>query len=309
MSAELYKKYRPKNFNEVVGQDSAIRTLVDMGKTGRIPHAILFTGPSGTGKTTLARILKEKLKCSDGDFIEMNSASDARGIDTIRMIQRQMSSAALGGKCRIWLLDECHQFSTDAQEGFLKILEDQPPHVYFFLATTNPTKLKKTIITRCTEIRCGELSDGDLIKLVSTVSEKEGKPIDEEVAKKIASVSEGSARKALVLLHSLIGLDGKDEQLSVLESASVQEEAIQIARKLLSEKTTWAEMRELLQNVKEAKQNAEGIRHLVLAYCNTVLLKSGNSRAAAIAEEFRDPWYNCQEVGLTLSCYNIVTGG
>src|SRR5690606_3369465 len=110
---------------------------------GDIPHAMLFTGPSGCGKTTLARILRVKLRCSDNDFQEINAA-DFRGIDSIRSMRQQVGAAPLGGDSRIWLIDEAHSMTADAQNAFLKLLEDTPRHVYFFLATTDPQKLKKT---------------------------------------------------------------------------------------------------------------------------------------------------------------------
>ena len=138
-ATELYRKYRPTSFKQVVGQEEAIRTLTELGKRKAIPHAILFTGPSGVGKTTLARILQRKLKCVGNDFVEMNAAND-RGVGIIRSIQNKVGLAPMLGSCRIWLMDEAHQLTSDAQSAFLKLLEDTPSHVYFMLATTDPQK-------------------------------------------------------------------------------------------------------------------------------------------------------------------------
>ncbi len=129
---ELYKKHRPKEFKKMVGNVSTVQTLVNMIKRDTLPHTILFHGPSGCGKTTLARILKNQLDCSDVDFKELN-CSDHRGVDTIREITRTMNMAPTGGKVRIWLLDEVHQMTKDAQNAALKIFEDTPNHVYFLL--------------------------------------------------------------------------------------------------------------------------------------------------------------------------------
>lgn len=305
MSEELYKKYRPSSFNEVVGQPDALKSLNSMGKAGTIPHTLLFTGPSGCGKTTIARILRNKLKCSDIDFFELN-ASDSRGIDTIREIKSQIGSAPLGGTSRIWLIDEAHALTGDAQNAFLKILEDTPKHVYFFLATTDPQKLKKTIITRCTEIRCKLIDNSELEKLVRSVAEKEEIEISTAVASKIAVVAEGSARKALVLLHSVINIKDEDSQLAAIEANDATGQGIEIARALISTKTSWPEMQAIIKKVDE---EPETIRYIVLGYMNAVMLGNGNhKRASLIIENFRDNWYDCKKAGLVISCYNVING-
>src|SRR3990167_7675833 len=122
------------------------------------------------------------------NFSEVNAA-DFRGIDSIRDIREHMGAAPMSGECRVWLIDEIHQQTGAAQDSFLKMLEDTPSHVYFLLATTDPHKLKKTIITRCTEIRCKPISETDLIGLVKRVSEAEGKTLEEKVMKKIGRAS------------------------------------------------------------------------------------------------------------------------
>lgn len=301
MTEELYKRYRPTNFKQVIGQEEAVRTLVEMGRNNSIPHTILFTGPSGCGKTTLARILKNKLKCSDHDFNELNS-SDFRGIDTVRDIRQKMFLAPMGGKCRIWLLDEFHQTTSAAQEAFLKILEDTPPHTYFFLASTDPQKLKRTIITRCTEIKVGLLTEKQIVDLINSVANQEEKVISKAVSEKTAEISEGSARKALVLLHQIISIEDEDTQLETLQKADIKKQAIEIARALMNEKTTWKQMAEILKGVDE---DPESIRWMVLGYCAKVAF-ARPPRACAIIEEFRDPFYDSKKAGLISSCYNII---
>jgi DNA polymerase-3 subunit gamma/tau len=301
---ELYKRYRPTTFKDVVGQASAVKSLVDMGKRNEIPHALLFTGPSGCGKTTLARILRAKLKCSDHDFQEINAA-DFRGIDSIRVIRQQMGAAPLMGTSRVWLLDEAHNLSGDAQTALLKILEDTPGHVYFMLATTDPQKLKKTIITRCTEVRCKEITKKELSDLALRIAAAENVTISGAVAEKLADVAEGSARKVLVLLHAVIGLKDEEDQLAAIEAGDVKGQAIEIARALLNQRTTWNTMKGLLKAVEE---EPESIRHLVLSYCTSVLLNSENPRAALVIEEFRDPYYDTKKAGLVLSCWNVIKG-
>ncbi len=304
MTTELYKKYRPKSFKDVIGQDDAIRSLMDMGKRKAIPHAILLVGDSGVGKTTIARILRTKLKCSDIDFIEMNSA-DFTGIDTIRSIRKHMNAAPLAGPCRVWLIDEVHMLSAAGSEAFLKILEDTPKHVYFMLATTDPQKLKKTIITRCTQIKLKLLSKDDLYVVIDRVLDQETVHIKKQVTDKIAEVAEGSARKALVILHAVIGLEKVEDQLSAIEASNVAPQAIEIARNLMKTSTKWPKMQEILKNVEE---EPETIRWMVLGYCKAVLLGKGDhKRAAIVIEEFREHFYDSKMTGLVISCYNVIS--
>jgi DNA polymerase-3 subunit gamma/tau len=246
------------------------------------------------------------LKCSDVDFNEINAA-DARGIDMVRDIGSRLGAAPLGGDSRVWLLDEVHSLSSDAQNAILKYLEDTPRHVYFFLCTTDPQKLKKTIITRCTEVRCRALEIDDLVVLVRGVSAKEGVDLPLEVAEKIANCSDGSARKSLVLLQSVITIKDIDLQIAAIEKSEGVQEGIAIARALLNEKTTWKEMADILKKVTE---EPETIRYLVLSYMTTVL--SGgrqNRRAYNVLKEFQFNWYDSKKAGMYASCYSIIVGG
>ena len=203
---ELYKKYRPKKLEQLVGQDSTVEVLGRKLKKKVLPHTILLTGPSGCGKTTVARILKRRLKCGRGDFREMNAA-DHRGIEDVRNINQRMRQAPLNGDCRIWLIDEAHKLTNDAQNAFLKMLEDTPEHVYFILATTTPQKLINTIRNRCTEFKLKGLSNTDIEKILNTISKAEKFQLPKKIRKKIVDSSEGSARKCLVLLDQILEIE------------------------------------------------------------------------------------------------------
>lgn len=300
---ELYKKHRPTKLSEVVGQADAIRMLTEMGRKNAIPHTLLFSGPSGCGKTTLARILREKLQCGDKDFHELNAADD-RGIDIVREIRQHSGLAPITGKCRIWLIDETHQLTSQAQESFLKLLEDTPRHVYFFLATTDPAKLKKTIITRCTEIRVVPLKDGDAKKLIIDIAKAEGKAIEEDVVAKIVELSEGSARKALVLLHQVINMECEGDKLDALQKADSNRQAIEIARALMNPKVRWPEIAAIIKNVEE---EPETIRRIILGYMATVSLSKSNPvREVQIIEAFLEPFFNSGRAGLVQACAVVV---
>lgn len=301
---ELYKRYRPRQFKDIIGQDDAVATLQEFLKDDNLPHALLFTGSSGCGKTTLARILQKRLGCSKQDYNEINAASD-RGIDTVRQIQSRMNLASLGGGCKIYYLDEAHQSSSFAQDCLLKLLEDTPDHVYFFLATTDPAKLKKTIKTRCTEIRVQPLPAKLMLELLTSVLEKEDVSVDEEVLERIIDVADGSPRKALVLLNQVYRLPSTDAQLEAVISSDSKRQGIDIAR-LLLQRGKWAEIAGIL---KEIKDEPETIRRIVLGYANSVLLGGGKmaSRAFLIIQIMRDPLYDCGKAGLTANCWEIAT--
>ena len=303
MTTELYKVHRPSKLSEVVGQDDAIASLKAMAKSGKFPHAILFTGPSGCGKTTLARILKDRLKCVGMDFLELNAAN-WRGIDMVRHIEETCHLAALEGSTRIYLIDECHQLTPPAQDAFLKTLEDTPSHVYFFLATTDPQKLKKTVLTRCTPIKVRSLEKTEMANMLLSVCQKEDATVSKDVIKAIVGVADGSARTALVILNQVIGVEGENAQLTVVAKSDFKGEAIQIARALLTD-TSWSQMARILSACKG--EEPEGIRHLVLNYTSKVLMKGSNPRAYKIIEAFRDNFYDAKWAGVVAACWEVIS--
>ena len=292
----------------MVGQPEAVKILEGLIKSKRIPHAIMFTGPSGCGKTTLARIIKSHLEVADIDFTDLNCA-DFRGVDKVREIRTSMVHAPLGGKARVWLIDEAHQLTKDAQNAMLKMLEDTPRHVYFMLCTTEPTKLLTTIKTRCTEVKVKPISQQDLYELVRSVSvtESEGHfDPSEEVLEKIAEIAEGSARSALVLLEKIYGIEGEDDQLLVLEKSDHKSQSIEIARALLNQKTQWSDMAKIL---KEVDDQPERIRRMILTYMKNVLLGGKkNNRAFLILQAFRDNFFDSEMAGLVAACYEVLNG-
>ncbi len=309
MTDELYKKHRPRSFKQMIGQRDALRPLVELGRQGKVPHALLLTGPSGCGKTTVARILRVRLKCSDHDFSELNTA-DFRGIDMVRDVRARMGLSPVGGESRVWLIDEVHMLTREAQNALLKMLEDTPRHVYFILATTDPQKLLPTIRNRCTQVDLKPLNRTDMEVLLTTVWEKEGVRGTVDVMEKIIELAEGSPRKALVLLNQVIGLEGEEEQLKALSSASGEEKAIQLARLLVKPGVRWPEIAKLLKALRAAEEDPEGLRLLVLAYCNTILLGGGKLalRAYFIMECFSENFWNTKWSGLSMACYEVVVG-
>lgn len=284
---ELYRKHRPLQFAGLLGQGEALTMLKSMGPD-KFPHALLFTGPSGCGKTTAARILRTKLGCGDADFFEINSA-DNRGIDEARKLIAYLGLMPRAGKCKVYLIDEVHKMTTDAQNAMLKVLEDTPPHCYFILASSEPAKLIKAIKTRCTEIKFKAVAANLLAKLVTETAKLEKKEVGENVAKKIAEYAEGSPRKALVLLHQCLGMPDDATRLKSLEKPEMQASGFEIAQALVQRKD-WKEISVLLKKAED--EEAEGIRRIILGYCKSCLLGKIDDRIWNIMLCFKEPTYN-----------------
>jgi DNA polymerase-3 subunit gamma/tau len=302
---ELYKRNRPKRFETVIGQPRACAAVVKMIEKGTVPHTMLFCGPSGVGKTTMARILATKLECGKHDLCEVNCA-DFRGIDTVRSIRNRMLQAPISGSSRVWIIDECHKLSNDAQNAFLKLLEDTPKHVYFFLCTTEPNKLLTTVRTRCTDIVLKSIDTKEIVGLVQRTIDKESLDIEKEAIAKVAEMADGSARKALVLLHQISGID-KGEQLDTLLDVDVEKHAIDLARLLISPKCNWKDVGPTLKTMED---DPETVRHVVLGYARSVLLSGGplTGRAYTMIVAFRDHFYDSHKAGLAAACYEVVYG-
>jgi len=307
MKKELYKKHRPGKFSGIIGQEGSVKVLKSFLKTKTLPHALLFSGPSGCGKTTFARILRKKLGCGKHDFTELNTA-DFRGIEMVRNIRSHLHQTPISGKCRIWLIDECHKMTGDAQNAFLKMLEDTPNHVYFMLATTDPQKLKTTIRTRCTEIVVRNLNRKSILKLLSYICGMEKIGLPEEVAEKIIECSNGSARKALVLLNQVAKLDNEDDMIEAIKASTIEIQAIAIARALFNPRMKWVEMTNILKETSD--EEPEQIRWMILGYAKNVLLGGGKltGRAYLVIDAFRDNFYDSKWAGLAAACYEIIIG-
>jgi DNA polymerase III subunit gamma/tau len=304
---EFYKKHRPGKWASVIGQASVIKSFQNMKKKGNIPHAILLSGPSGCGKTTIARILRKTLKCNKHDYIEKNCA-DFRGIDTAREILARLSTAPMNGESRIWCIDEAHKLTADAQNAFLKALEDTPDHVYFILCTTEPTKLITTIRTRCTEFKLKALSSTHITEVVKDIAMKEEiKKIFPAVLDKIVEYSEGSARKALVLFNRIQYCSSKEEQLEALESSTDQESCFAIAQALFKRGVKWPVMAALLKEHQDV--DPETVRYMILGYARTMLLANRNPNfALCVISNFEDDFYTSKKAGLAAACYRVIAG-
>lgn len=299
---EFYTKYRPKTLKQVRGQPAAVAQLTAMVTGKSVRKQILFTGPPGNGKTTCARIMARKVGCTDFNLTEVNAAAD-RGIDTAKQIARDCRMAPAGGKARVYILDEVHRLTPDAQSLMLKVLEEPPPKAYFFLCTSEPQKLLKTIVSRCTEIKMQECPDDDIKELLVDVCNEEGLTVPTEVFERIGECCENSPRKALVILQQVCHLSSKEEMLNAVQNADARRQAIDLARALIK-RASWTEVAKLVKGIDE---DPEGVRRLVVGYANSVCLGGGKAAATAyqVLECFRDNYFDLGKAGITRSCYEF----
>jgi len=279
---ELYKKYRPKTLRQMVGNESVINSIKNIKD---FPHAMLFTGPPGCGKTTLGRIIAKMLGSYGLDYVEMDTAV-FRGIDTVRDIRSKMYFKPTKGKNKTYLLDECHQLGTGgssekniAQNGLLKALEDTPPHVYFILCTTNPEMLIPTIRSRCTIFEMQVLSDDDMGKLLTRISLKEKRKIPDEVKEQIIEEAQGHPRHALNILDKVLLVDSEKEMLQIASEGNQEEKIVNDLSKALFKGDSWATVSKILKNLK-GKFPEENIRRSIMGYMSAIMLNNPKDERA-----------------------------
>lgn len=307
---ELYRLLRPTELEDVIGQDKAVAQVKKFLADKRFPHAVLFSGASGCGKTTLMRIVASKLGCVGSNYIEYNAAS-SRGIDTVREIDDMARTRELSGTCKIFAIDEAHRWTGEAMDAALKLFEDIPPNVYFMMATTRADKITATLKTRLTPISLNLVSDQDIHKVMTRAAQKIKKAVvGEKVLRAIIEVAGGSPRMALVILNQVMGLETEQEKLDAIVKESAKEESFALVRKLIWQKAKWPEIAKLLDGLEE---EAETMRCIILASARGELLKQDGpraQRAAMIIMAFESQWsWVSGKVGhasLARACWEVV---
>lgn len=331
-SGDFYHKYRPRTFDEVVGQEtivSALRSSVSMGSSKS--QAYLFCGESGCGKTTLARIFSAALNCEDrvngnpcckcsscvsimefgnSDYQEINAA-DNRGIDEIRRVKETMSASPMFSANKVYVFDECHSLTKEAQQSLLKVLEEAPKNVYIILCSTDPNKLLPTIRNRCQKFLFKSLPVSMLESLLEQVCTYESIDFDKEALRKISDKASGSARDSLVYLQQVfqacgpsIRKDSKELQDIVQDITSESAEAIELCRKLL-QKNSW---QSIADTYSALAVPAELVRLTVLGYFRTMLTKASSLRDmdkySTVMDIFINPFYDVKpENNLVLALF------
>ena len=237
----LYRKYRPRVFSDVYGQDHVTSTLKNEIKNGRVSHAYLFTGSRGTGKTTCAKILAKAVNCEnsiDGepcnecevckgldngsiyDVVEIDAASN-NGVDNIRDLREEANYTPTRGKYRVYIIDEVHMLSTGAFNALLKTLEEPPAHVIFILATTEVHKLPATILSRCQRFDFKRIQPETMSVRLKQVADAEGISLDDDAAVLIARIADGALRDGLSILDQCAGRSKNVTSLLVSEVAGI----------------------------------------------------------------------------------------
>jgi len=233
----LYRKYRPKLFSEVIGQEHVTRTITNAIKSDMVSHGYLFTGSHGCGKTTIARLVAKSLNCQNRgagkfepcnecdscleinqgnaiDLIEIDAASN-RGIDEIRDLKDGIRFRPAKSKYKVFIIDESHQLTKEAANALLKTLEEPPSHAIFILATTEAHKMIPTIQSRCQRFDFRKLTIGELVKRLEGILSQENVTADKEALNLIAQTASGSVRDAETLLDEVVSFSGKSNKIEI----------------------------------------------------------------------------------------------
>ena len=258
MYQALYRKYRPRNFDEVVGQKIVVKTLINAIENNKISHAYIFSGPRGTGKTSIAKIFAKTINCEHAenhipcdkcsncidynnkktvDIIEIDAASN-NGVDEIRNLKSSVNLVPNSSKYKVYIIDEVHMLSTSAFNALLKTLEEPPKYVIFILATTELYKVPETIVSRCQNFDFGRITITNIVNRLSYICEQENIKIDNDALKLIADYSNGGMRDAIGLLDQLSSYKNEDINVSDVEDICG----------LISNKQTFGMLEYLLEN-------------------------------------------------------------
>ncbi len=265
------KKYRPKEFKDIIGETNKIvaRAIDGFIVDNNLSHSLLFTGPRGVGKTTIARIIANKLGCRvDGvNLLEIN-ASDDRGIDKARSIISDSRYMPHIGDKKVFILDEAHQITEGFSEASLKLIEEPPEHVYFILCTSKPDKIDDALKSRLQAYKMAPCNSREIGTMLKKICEKEMINVSKSIINYISVNSEGIPREALISLHKISGLDESDA-LDLLRQDLADEENFKALIGALMDKSPWKRTRHL---VRKCGNNSEKTRIGILSYISTCIL-------------------------------------
>jgi len=297
----FHTKYRPKTFDDVLGQDITVKSLKRVIKDGR-SKSFIFTGPSGTGKTTLARIVASQYIGSNPSVVNLEEIDGASrsGADDARALVTNSAYRAIGSSpVKFIIVDEAHRLSAAAWTVLLKPIEEPPAHVYYAFCTTDAAKIPKAIITRCARYDLKPVKEELILELLVMVCEAEKVDTSDEILEAIAENCNGSPRQALVYLEECLTCKNLAEAKEIMRDSGQSKEVIDLARWLVAGKAhTWAEATKYVKAL--AGQDAEGIRIVLQNYFATVLLNTKSDKTAAnllgLVEAFKTPYYTSDKL-------------
>ena len=258
MQHTLYRKYRPESFEQVFGQENVIRTLNSFIQKDKIPHAYLFTGSRGVGKTSVARIFANSLNIKNEDIIEIDAASN-RGIDDIRDLRDSVYTMPTLSKYKLYIIDEAHMLTKDASNALLKTLEEPPQHCLFILATTEREKILDTVVSRCQQINFEKPSNEVVADFLVDIALKEGIKLDKVSAMLIAKNARGAFRDSLTLLQKIIdtNTDGKIDLNFINDILGISEIEKTLHSMRLYVNSENESLLDYIQNIKQTSINPE----------------------------------------------------
>jgi len=304
----LHVDYRPKTLDEFMG-NATLKTVLDSILTGPDrPTTFLFEGLRGCGKTTLARIIASRVGANEFNTHEYDLA-ETRGIDQARDLKGKAFLMPLGTQFRVFILDEIQDSTSNFQSAVLKLLEEPPKHAVFILCTTEPEKLKPTILDRCTRFKVKPLHDPEIRELLHRVLEAEGVAnFPAEAITKISHACEGIPRLALTLLGKVIDLEDNAQILEAIDAEVLAQTAVRDLCQALDEHGDWARLAGILTGLQ--KENVESLRNYVLKYfCNNMLKNKRIHRAAEVISWFEDSFYTSGYTGLVHACFRCTDKG
>ncbi len=303
----LYRKWRPQSFAEVAGQEVVTRTLRNAIAGGRLAHAYLFCGPRGTGKTTLGRLLAKAANCEaseggepcnqcsscvafiDGramDFVEQDAASH-NSVDDIRQLRENVVLTPMAGRRKVYLLDEVHMLSKQAENALLKTLEEPPPHIIFVLATTDPQKVTATIISRCQRFDLKRIPMAAVVGRLAEICRAEGFALEQVSLEEIARASTGSLRDAINALEQVVAYYGPNASVEQVRDAlglGVDARSSDLARAALA--GDLADGLRLIAAVRDDGVDMKSFASQVVRYLRGLLLaRAGAAEALDLPQE------------------------
>ncbi|OGZ99184.1 MAG: DNA polymerase III, subunit gamma and tau [Candidatus Sungbacteria bacterium RIFCSPHIGHO2_02_FULL_47_11] len=314
----LYRKYRPRDFDEVIGQEHVVVALKNSLKMGKIAHAYLFSGPRGVGKTTVARLIAKALNCEDKnkpcdscasckefqggramDLIEIDAASN-RGIDEIRALREGTRFVPSQGKYKTYVIDECHSLTKDAFNALLKTLEEPPSHVVFVLATTELEKVPATIVSRTQHYPFRRIGARDIAARLGGIAKKEGISLEQDAAILLAFAAEGSMRDAESILGQIMAVEDKKITRTVVEDVLglPRREAAKKMFELIAKKDV-APALALIQKLTDAGHDMSYFSKLLMQYFRSALfLKTDPALKQFVEEELLPDELECINANL-----------